>query len=124
MIHLTEPRFGCRKFRNAVVRVDQLLKEQQPEVSSDQRLRKPGPVPEQEPLRKTPSPPAQQSPVNAPVLEHSTVELTSQGTTDPVRIHENLHLLIVDDNAINLKVCSHFNLLSACWALIDDCTRY
>ncbi|KAL4736605.1 hypothetical protein BDV11DRAFT_10681 [Aspergillus similis] len=113
LIRVSQP-FGCRKFRDAVVRVDQLLKEPQPEISSDQHLRKPGPVPKQEPPPQKPSPPARHLPSKAPVLEHSTVELTSHGTTDPVRIHENLHILIVDDNAINLKILATFAAKIGC----------
>ncbi|KAL5003041.1 hypothetical protein BDV10DRAFT_180734 [Aspergillus recurvatus] len=114
LVRVSQP-FGCRKFRSAVARVDRLLKEPQTETSSDQLLPTPGPIPEQAPPQQIRSPTlARNPPIQPSVLEQSTVELTSHGTTEPVRIHENLQLLIVDDNAINLKILATFAAKIGC----------
>ncbi|KAL4985254.1 hypothetical protein BDW68DRAFT_179881 [Aspergillus falconensis] len=113
LVRISQP-FGCRKFRSAVARVDQLLKESQTETSSGQLLPTPGSVPEQMPLQQISSTLPRSPPIQPPVLEQSTVELTSHSTSKPMRIHENLQLLIVDDNAINLKILATFAAKIGC----------
>ncbi|RDW78899.1 hybrid sensor histidine kinase/response regulator [Aspergillus mulundensis] len=114
LIRVSQP-FGCRKFRNAVVRVDKLLKEPQGDSLSDPIVKRPllehtSPQNLSVPTASLPQNVARRS----PILEQSTVELTGRTTDKPVQIHEHLHLLIVDDNAINLKILATFAAKIGC----------
>ncbi|KAL6234381.1 hypothetical protein BDW75DRAFT_241194 [Aspergillus navahoensis] len=113
LVRVSQP-FGCRKFRSAIARVAWLLNEPQTETYPDQLLPTPRSVLEQAPPQQIPSPTLSRNPPIPLVLEQSTAEQTSHGATEAVRIHQNLQLLIVDDNAINLKILATFTAKIGC----------
>jgi hypothetical protein len=95
--------FGCRKFRHAVVKVHELL--QNPPLES--------PCIVSETL---PSPDAVRSELVPTLLADVTlsqpppVSQPKEPIPSILQVPTPLHLLIVDDNEINLKVCRSFNL--------------
>ncbi|KAL4978297.1 hypothetical protein BDW66DRAFT_23160 [Aspergillus desertorum] len=114
LVRVSQP-FGFKKLRSAIARVDQLLKEPQTKASSDKLFLMQESVQERGTTQQTPSPTLARNPlIQPPVLKRSTIELTSHGTTEPVRIHDDFHLLIVDDNAINLKILATFAAKIGC----------
>ncbi|KAL5341061.1 hypothetical protein BJX70DRAFT_74362 [Aspergillus crustosus] len=100
--------FGCRKFRNAVGKVHELLQE-----TTEDAL----PLPVQEPDLPTPEldPVSSPDPDLIPSNTIHTTRLQQPGTKPETRLvngnlelPSSLHLLIVDDNDINLKILATF----------------
>ncbi|KAL4800837.1 hypothetical protein BDV19DRAFT_383856 [Aspergillus venezuelensis] len=107
VIRVSQP-FGCRKFRDAVTKVDKLLKRERPKSGLT-------------PLFKSPIPPRTQSfpsatpgPVKSEVGQPSTTQASPPEVpvaTPPSSQSEHSvspHILIVDDNQINLKILATF----------------
>ncbi|KAL4883144.1 hypothetical protein BJY04DRAFT_27571 [Aspergillus karnatakaensis] len=106
LIRVSQP-FGCRKFRNAVVKVHELLQDPEQELP---------PLPEEEPISDGSTPEPTPPPIDDVPSEtiHTTrlqESITKPGAplvTETVVAPEPLHLLIVDDNDINLKILATF----------------
>ncbi|KAL3475532.1 hypothetical protein BJX99DRAFT_157671 [Aspergillus californicus] len=105
LIRVSQP-FGCRKFRDAVTKVHDLLK-QRPEDSPTCPF--PDIVPASNPPLPDPSPTVPEPTPNTPiVLQRSTSEPVPPLAPTPLEVPPPLHLLIVDDNDINLRILATF----------------
>ncbi|KAL2816037.1 hypothetical protein BDW59DRAFT_11906 [Aspergillus cavernicola] len=101
VIRVSQP-FGCRKFRDAVAKVDKLL-QQAPQDNPPCQLSKS--VTDSESAHPD-GPGAVFVPRTAP--QRSTTEPVGPLVPTPLEVPAPLHLLIVDDNDINLRILATF----------------
>ncbi|KAL4862289.1 hypothetical protein BDV12DRAFT_46326 [Aspergillus spectabilis] len=106
IIRVSQP-FGCRKFRNAVVKVHELLQESHGDPPS-LPVTEPSDLPAPDPAPLVVSDLVPSDTIHTTRLREPSSKPVTPSITGILDLPGPLHLLIVDDNDINLKILATF----------------